>query len=162
MEAIGWFKKMGLGKVGVSCNVHEILAKLDRTEVERVLMTDNRLMCDLPGKEFLYVETSAETTHTLQDREVKLLMMLLWGHLDPERLELDGVEFVDPRKAGCDTQHWGPAAKKSKDKYVYEYQKAKAARPGAFNSIRERLNGLMSRIGGGAQEEKSSEDGAGS
>ena len=53
-----------------------------RSDIEKVLMTDHRLMCDVAGKEFLYVETSAEATQTLETRDMEFLLMLIWGHLE--------------------------------------------------------------------------------
>ena len=82
------------------------------------------------------------------------LLMLLWGHLDIERMNLEGVEFRDPRKdGGCDPDAWGPAARKSRSRYVSEYEATKAAKPGVFGSFRDKVNGLVSRIGGGCRKE---------
>jgi len=154
ISAIEWFKKMGLGKIGVSCNVHQVIEDEGRSHVETVLMTDRRLMCDIQGQEFLYVETSAEQTGTLESEDLRLLLMLLWGHLDIERMNLEGVEFRDPRKdGGCDPDAWGPAARKSRSRYVSEYEATKAAKPGVFGSFRDKVNGLVSRIGGGCRKE---------
>jgi len=147
IEADEWFKKMGLGKVGVSCNVYEKIADEYRADIETVLMTDPRLMCDLAGKELLYVETGDDTP-VLRPEDLKLLLMLLWGHLDVERLELDGVEFLDPREAGCSSDNWGPAAKRSQKEYVEEYRKAKAENAGAFGSVKRRFVGLVARMSG--------------
>ena len=52
VDAVQWFQKMKLGKIGVSCNVHDKLREEYRDGVESVLMTDHRLMCDVAGKEF--------------------------------------------------------------------------------------------------------------
>ena len=68
-------------------------------------------------------------------------------------MALEGVEFRDPKEAGCDPESWGPAARRSRNRYVAEYEKTKAAKPGAFGSFREKVCGLISRIGGGDRQE---------
>ena len=153
-EAISWFEKMGLGKVGVSCDVHRKIADEGREGIETVLMTDHRLMCDVAGKELLYVETNEVTTRVLGPKDLAFLLLLLWGHLDVERLDLDGITFVDPREAGCEPDQWGPAARKSRDRHVEEYKSMKRENAGTFKGIGQRIGGLMSRLAGNAPAEE--------
>ena len=153
LEAIAWFQRMGLGKVGVSCNVHQKIMDEGRGDFENVLMTDHRLMCDVAGKELLYVETSAEGTHVLGPEDLMLLLMLLWGHLCVESLELDGVEFQNPKDMGASSEHWGKAANRSCNHYTGEYTAAKEKKAGVFGSFKDRLNGLVARVSGTAAEE---------
>ena len=148
VDAVQWFQKMKLGQIGVSCNVHDKLREEYRDGVESVLMTDHRLMCDIAGKELLYVQTDADTTQVLRPQDLKFLLMLLWGHLVIERLDLDGVEFLDPREAGAAPDLWGPAGKRSQKEYVEEYQQAKADRAGILGSVKSRYDGLVARLTG--------------
>ena len=76
------------------------------------------------------------------------------GHLDTERLELEGIEFTDPRDAGADPEYWGPAARKSRTKYVNEYAKMKESKASAFGVLRERVSGFMARISGNAPDDE--------
>ena len=156
MDAIAWFQKMGLGKVGISCNVHAKIEEEGRSSFERVLMTDPRLMCDVAGKELLYVETSAAETHVLGKEDLMFLLMLLWGHLRWESVALDGVEYQDPQKMGCSSEHFGPAARRSQNHYSQKYLDEKQKRSGAFNSFKDRINGIVARVRGSAADDASS------
>ena len=144
---------MGLGKVGVSCNVHKVIKDEGRDEFEKVLQADRRLMCDIAGKELIYVETSAEETHVLGPADLQLLLMLLWGHLCVETLELDNIEYRDPRSCGCPSDSWGPAAKRSCRDYTEKYSAEKAQKSGIFSNFKDRLLGIVSNVKGGTNEE---------
>ena len=133
-----------------------MIEKEGRSGFEKVLMTDPRLMCDVAGQELLYVETSAAETHVLGPEDLMFLLMLLWGHLCWESVELDGVEFQDPQKMGCSSEHFGKAARKSQNHYSQQYLEEKQKRSGAFNSFKDRINGIVARVRGSAAEDTSS------
>ena len=109
-------------------------------------------MCDLPGKELIYVETSAETTYTMSPQDLTLLLMMLWGHLTVENLDLDGIEFVDPKDMGCSSEYWGKAARKSMNRQVAEYVAKKEEKPGLYAGFKDRILGIFSGIGNDAKD----------